>query len=321
MAVTGVHDTSGMHVFLAGATGAIGRPLIPLLTAAGHTVTGTTRSAAKAEALRALGAQPVVVDGLDRAALVDAVVAAGPDAIVHEMTAIESLADLRRPDRAFAATNRLRTEGTDNLLAAADAAGVQRIVVQSFAGWPFAREGGPVKEEDAPLDPHPPARLRTMHDAIRHLEAATVAAGGIVLRYGGFYGPGTSVAPGGEQWEMARARKAPTVGDGNGVWSFVHVEDAAAATVAALERGRAGEIYHVCDDEPAPSREWVPVLCEAVGGKPPRHVPRWVARLIGEHVVVMTCEIRGASNAKAKRELGWEPRWPSWREGWKALAG
>jgi len=310
-----------MHVFLAGASGAIGRQLIPLLTSNGHTVTGTTRSAAKAERLRALGAEPAVLDGLDRAAVLAAVAAARPDAILHEMTAIETLADLRRPDRAFAATNRLRTEGTDNLLAAAQASGVERIIVQSFVGWPFAREGGPVKDEDAPLDPHPPKRLRPMLDAIRHLEHTTTAAGGIVLRYGGFYGPGTSVEPGGEQWEMARTRKAPTVGDGNGVWSFVQIEDAAAATVAALERGRAGEIYHVCDDDPAPTREWIPALCAAAGGKPPRHVPRWVARLAGEHVVTMTCEIRGASNAKAKRELGWSPRWPSWREGFGALAG
>jgi nucleoside-diphosphate-sugar epimerase len=309
-----------MHVFLAGATGAIGRPLTRLLTSNGHTVVGTTRSAAKADALRALGAEPVVLDGLDRDAVIAAVAAAEPDAIVHEMTAIESLADLRHPDRAFAATNRLRTEGTDNLLAAARAAGVERVLVQSFVGWPFAREGGPVKDEDAPLDPHPPKRLRTMHDAIRQLERATTEAGGIVLRYGGFYGPGTSVAPGGEQWEMARTRKAPTVGDGNGVWSWVQVEDAAAATVAALERGRAGEIFHVCDDDPAPTREWVPVLCAAAGGKPPRHVPRWVGRLVGEHVVVMTCEIRGGSNAKAKRELGWTLRWPSWRQGFPALA-
>jgi nucleoside-diphosphate-sugar epimerase len=309
-----------MHVFLAGASGAIGRPLVRQLTAAGHTVTGTTRSAAKADALRALGAEPVVLDGLDREAAIAAVTAARPDAIVHEMTAIESLADLRRPDRAFAATNRLRTVGTDNLLAAAQAAGVERVLVQSFAGWPFARVGGPVKDEDAPLDPDPPKRLRPLLAAIRHLEQATTAAGGIVLRYGGFYGPGTSVAPGGEQWEMARTRKAPTVGDGNGVWSFVHVEDAAAATVAALERGKAGELYNICDDDPAPTREWVPALCAAAGGKPPRHIPRWVARLAGEHVVTMTCEIRGASNAKAKRELGWTPTWPSWREGFTALA-
>ncbi|HEX7292664.1 MAG TPA: NAD(P)-dependent oxidoreductase [Conexibacter sp.] len=309
-----------MHVFLAGASGAIGRPLVRQLTAAGHAVTGTSRSAAKADALRALGAEPVVLDGLDRAAVLAAVAAAGPDAIVHEMTAIESLADVRRPDRAFAATNRLRTEGTDNLLAAAHAAGVERILVQSFAGWPFARVGGPVKDEDAPLDADPPTRLRPLLDGIRHLEQATTAAGGIVLRYGGFYGPGTSVAPGGEQWEMARARKVPTVGDGNGVWSFVHVEDAAAATVAALERGRAGELYNVCDDDPAPMREWVPALCAAAGGKPPRHIPRWVARLAGEHVVAMTCEVRGASNAKAKRELGWAPRRSSWRDGFAALA-
>jgi nucleoside-diphosphate-sugar epimerase len=309
-----------MHIFLAGATGVIGRPLIAQLTSNGHTVTGTTRNAAKAGVLRELGAEPVVLDGLDRAAVLAAVAATRPDAIIHEMTAIDDLSNLRRPDRAFAATNRLRTEGTDNLLAAAGAAGVERILVQSFAGWPFARVGGPVKEEDAPLDEHPPARMRPMLDAIRHAERVTTEAGGIVLRYGGFYGPRTSVEPGGEQWEMARTRKVPVLGDGNGVWSFAHVEDAATATVAALERGRAGEIYHVCDDEPAPTREWVPVLCSVAGGKPPRHVPRFVGRLLGEHVVTMMCEIRGASNAKARRELDWTPQWPTWREGWAALA-
>ena len=236
------------------------------------------------------------------------------------MTAIESLADLRRPDRAFAATNRLRTEGTDNLLAAAaaSASGVERIVVQSFVGWPFAREGGPVKDEDAPLDPHPPKRLRTMHDAIRHLERATTEAGGIVLRYGGFYGPGTSVAPGGEQWEMARTRKAPTVGDGNGVWSFVQIEDAASATVAALDHGRAGEIYHGATTTGGNARVGAAARRrgrQAAAAHPEMdRAPRG-----GEHVVAMTCEIRGASNAKAKRELGWQPSWPSWREGFAAL--
>jgi nucleoside-diphosphate-sugar epimerase len=310
-----------MHIFLAGAGGAVGRSLIPLLTSNGHTVTGTTRSAARADALRALGAEPVVLDGLDRAAVLVAVAAAQPDAIVHQMTALAGLSDLRRFERAFAQTNRLRTEGTDNLLAAARASGVERVIAQSFAGWPYARVGGPVKTEDDPLDPDPPAQMRTTLDAIRRLERTVTEAGGVALRYGGLYGPGTGLVSGGEQWEALRARKLPLVGDGGGVWSFTHVEDAAGATLAALEHWTPGEIYNVCDDEPAAAREWLPALAREVGAKPPRHLPRWLARLAaGEHVVAMMCEIRGASNAKAKRELGWTPTWPTWREGFAALA-
>jgi nucleoside-diphosphate-sugar epimerase len=304
-----------MHIFLAGAGGAVGRSLIPLLISNGHTVTGTTRSTAKAAQLRALGAEPVVLDGLDRAAVLAAVAFARPDAIVHQMTALAGLADMRRVERSFAQTNRLRTEGTDNLLAAARASGVERVIAQSYTGWPYARVGGAVKSEEDPLDPDPPKQLRTTLAAIRHLEAAVTEAGGVALRYGGFYGPGTGLAPGGEQWEAVRRRKFPLVGDGGGVWSFVHVEDAAAATLAALERWTPGEIYNVCDDEPAPVREWLPALARAVGGKPPRRIPRWAARLLaGEHTVALMCESRGASNAKAKRELGWTPRWPTWRE-------
>ncbi|HEU4703817.1 MAG TPA: NAD(P)-dependent oxidoreductase [Conexibacter sp.] len=310
-----------MHVFLAGAGGAVGSSLIPLLVANGHTVTGTTRSAAKAQRLRALGAEPVVLDGLDRAAVIAAVAAARPDAVVHQMTALAGLSDLRRFERAFAQTNRLRVEGTDHLLAAAQAAGVERVVAQSYTGWPYARVGGPVKTEDDPLDPDPPKQLRTTLAAIRHLENAVTAAGGVALRYGGFYGPGTGLAPGGEQWEAVRARKLPLVGDGGGVWSFCQIEDAAAATLAALERWTPGELYNVCDDEPAPVREWVPALARVVGAKPPRRLPRWLARAAaGEHVVAMMCEIRGASNAKAKQRLDWTPRWPSWRAGFAALA-
>ena len=310
-----------MHIFIAGASGAVGRSLIPLLTSNGHTVTGTTRSASKADALRALGAEPVVLDGLDRAAVLAAVATARPDAIVHQMTALAGELDLRHFERAFAGTNRLRTEGTDNLLAAAQATGVERVVAQSFTGWPYARVGGPVKSEDDPLDPDPPAQLRTTLEGIRRLEAGVTGAGGVALRYGGFYGPGTGLAPGGEQWEMVRARKFPIVGDGSGVWSFCHIEDAASATLAALERWTPGQVYNVCDDDPAPAREWVPALARVVGGKPPRHLPRWVARLAaGEHVVAMMCEVRGASNAKARRELGWTPAWPTWREGFAALA-
>jgi nucleoside-diphosphate-sugar epimerase len=309
-----------MHVFIAGASGAVGRSLIPLLTSNGHTVVGTTRSASKTDALRALGAEPVVLDGLDRAAVVATVAAAKPDAIVHQMTALAGLTDLRRFERAFAQTNRLRTEGTDHLLEAARASGVERVVAQSYTGWPYARTGGPVKDEDAPLDPDPPKQLRTTLAAIGHVERAVTDAGGVALRYGGFYGPGTGLAPGGDQWEMVRRRKLPLVGDGAGVWSFCQIEDAASAVLAALERWTPGEVYNVCDDEPAPAREWVPALARVVGAKPPRRLPRWLARVAaGEHVVAMMCEIRGASNAKAKERLGWTPRWPTWREGFAAL--
>jgi nucleoside-diphosphate-sugar epimerase len=310
-----------MHIFLAGATGAVGRALIPKLVERGHTVTGTTRSSAKADALRALGATPVVVDGLDREAVVAAVATAAPDAIVHEMTALGGMSDIRHIEREFALTNRLRTEGTDNLLAGARAAGVERVIAQSFAGWPYERTGGPVKSEDDPLDPHPPAQLRSTLAAIRHVEDTVTAAGGVVLRYGGFYGPGTGLAPDGEQWEAVHARKFPVLGDGGGVWSFVHIDDAASATVAALERWTPGEIYNVVDDTPAPVREWLPALASTIGARPPRHVPRFVGRLMGEHVVAMMCEIRGASNAKAKAALDWQPKWPTWREGFAALSG
>jgi nucleoside-diphosphate-sugar epimerase len=309
-----------MNIFLAGAGGAVGRSLIPLLRTHGHTVTGTTRSPQKAEALRALGAEPVVLDGLDRAAVLDAVAAARPDAIVHQMTALAGLSDLRRFERAFAATNRLRTEGTENLLAAARAAGVRRVIAQSYAGWPYAHTNGPAKAEDDPFDPHPPKQMRTTLDAIRRQEALVTEAGGVALRYGGFYGPGTGLEPGGEQWETIHARKFPVVGDGAGVWSFIHIEDAAAATLAALERWSPGEIYNVVDDEPAPVREWLPAIADAIGAPPPRRLPRWVARLMGEHVVALMCEVRGASNAKARRELGWTPRWPTWRDGVAQLA-
>jgi 2-alkyl-3-oxoalkanoate reductase len=313
--------TTTTNIFLAGATGAVGRALIPRLLERGHTITGTTRSPEKADALRALGVVPVIVDGLDRDAVVAAVAAARPDAIVHEMTALGELSDLRHIERSFAATNRLRTEGTDNLLAAAKAAGVERFVAQSYAGWPYARTGGPVKTEDDPLDPAPPAQMRTTLDAIRHVESTVTAAGGVVLRYGGFYGPGTGLAPGGEQWDTVLARKFPVVGDGGGVWSFVHIDDAAAATVTALERWTPGEIYNVVDDDPAPVREWLPTLASTIGARPPRHVPRFVGRLMGEHIVSMMCEIRGASNAKARAVLDWSPAWPTWRDGFSSLSG
>ena len=309
-----------MKVFVAGATGAMGKQLVPQLLAAGHQVVGMTRSESKQAVLRELGAQSVVADALDPEQVAGAVAAAEPDVIVHQLTAIAAL-DLRHFDRSFAPTNRLRTDGTDHLLSAARAAGVERFVAQSFTGWPYARTGGPVKSEDDPLDPSPAREMRESLAAIRHLEEAVVGADwteGIVLRYGGFYGPGTSMAPGGEQIEMVRKRKIPVVGNGAGVWSFIHIADAAEATVAAVDHGRRG-IYNVVDDEPAPVCEWLPGLAGAIGAPRPWHVPRWVGRLAaGEAGTVMMTEIRGASNAKAKRELGWQPRHASWRQGFAA---
>jgi nucleoside-diphosphate-sugar epimerase len=236
------------------------------------------------------------------------------------MTALGGDLDFRHPDRTFAVTNRLRTEGTEHLLAAAEAAGVRRVVAQSFAGWPYARTGGPVKSESDPLDPDPPRGIRETHAAIRRLEALVTGAGGVVLRYGGFYGPGTGLAPGGDQFELIRRRKFPIIGHGGGYWSFAHTEDVATATLAAIERARDGEIYNVCDDEPAPLREWLPFLARSLGARPPRRVPEWLARRTASPAAVaMMTEARGASNAKAKAELGWTPAWPTWRWGFAAM--
>jgi nucleoside-diphosphate-sugar epimerase len=313
-----------MRILVAGATGALGKQLLPRLVANGHEVTGMTRSATKQDAIRAVGATPLVADALDPDAVARAVAEAEPEVIVHQLTALAGSLDLRHFDRDFALTNRLRTEGTDHLLAAGRAAGVRRFVAQSFAGWPFARSGGPVKAEDDPLDPTPAGAMRGTLAAIRHLEAAVTGASwveGIVLRYGGFYGPGTSLGPEGEHVDAVRRRKFPIVGDGGGVWSFIHIADAAEATVAAIERGAPG-IYNVVDDEPAPVAVWLPAVAQALGAKPPRRVPLWLGRaLAGEAAAVMMTEVRGASNEKAKRELGWRPRHPSWREGFAAVAG
>jgi nucleoside-diphosphate-sugar epimerase len=276
-----------------------------------------TRSESKRAMLQEMGALPVVADALDPDQVAEAVARANPEVIVHELTAI-GLLDLRHFDRAFELTNRLRTEGTDHLLAAGLAVGVRRFVAQSYAAWPYARSGGMIKTEDDPLDPSPARTMRESMRAIRHLEEAVLGAGwteGIVLRYGAFYGPGTSMAAGSEQLELVRKRKFPVVGSGAGVWSFVHIADAADATVAAVEDGRRG-IYNVVDDDPAAVSEWLPTLAYKLGAKKPLRVPRFLGRLLaGEAGVVMMTEIRGASNAKAKRELGWRPAHPSWREG------
>ena len=309
-----------MKVFVAGATGVLGRELVPQLVARGHEVVGMTRSASKQDLVRSLGARPVVADALDPDAVAQAVASAEPEVIVHQLTALSGEFDMRHIDRFFETTNRLRTEGTDHLLAAGRAVGARRFVAQSYAGWPAARTGGPVKGEDAPFDPDPPETLRGMLDAIRHLEEAVTGAGwleGVVLRYGGFYGPGTTLSadPAAAHSAAIRKRQFPVVGDGGGIWSFIHVDDAAAATAVAVERGERG-IYNVVDDDPAPARDWMPELARALGAKPPRRVPRWLGRLLaGEAATVMMTEVRGASNEKAKRELGWRPRYASWRQG------
>jgi nucleoside-diphosphate-sugar epimerase len=308
-----------MRIFLAGASGALGKRLVPMLVANGHIVVGTTRSAEKAEDLRAQGAVPVVLDVLDAEAVGRAVSEADPDVIVHQATALSDLGNnLRKFDDQFEQTNRLRTVGTDNLLAAARATDAKKFVAQSFAGWPYAKVGSMVKDEDAPLDASPPANAARTLTAIRHLEESVVGAHGfegIVLRYGGFYGPGTTLAEGGESVEPIRKRGFPIVGSGAGLWSFIHIDDAAGATLAAIERGHRG-VYNIVDDEPAPATEWLPYIADLLGARPPRHVPEWLGRLVaGELVVSMMTDARGASNAKAKRELGWRPIYPSWREG------
>jgi nucleoside-diphosphate-sugar epimerase len=297
----------------------MGKQLVPGLVAAGHRVIGMTRTEAKQDLLWQWGAEPVVADGLNPEQVAEAVAGAHPDVIIHQLTAISAF-DPKHFDREFALTNRLRIEGTDHLLSAGRAVGVRRFIAQSYAAWPYERAGGPVKTEDDPLDPNPAPEMRESLAAIRHVEEAMLAADwteGIALRYGGFYGPGTSMAPGGESFEMVRKRKFPVVGDGGGIWSFVHIADAAEATVAAIEQGTRG-IYNVVDDEPARVAEWLPGLAKAIGAPAPRHVPRWVGRLFaGEAGLVMMTETRGASNAKAKRELGWKLRYPSWRQGFK----
>ena len=305
-----------MRVFVAGASGAIGSRVVPQLIERGHEVTGTFRSSGNDARLRTLGADPVALDLLDADAVRMTVLAAEPDAIVHQATALATARFTRNLDRTFEETNRLRTEGTDNLLAVAHETGISRFVAQSFASMRNAREGGPVKTEDDPLDPTPVKGTRETNAAMRHLEEAVTGAGGIALRYGGFYGADNDGLV-----EPVRKRQFPIVGDGGGYFSFVHLDDAAAATVLALEHEGAA-IYNIVDDEPAPVCDWLPVLAKTLGAKPPRHFPVWLARLFaGEGAVMMGTSSRGASNARAKRELGWTPRYPSWRQGFAAVYG
>jgi nucleoside-diphosphate-sugar epimerase len=305
-----------MRVLVAGATGAIGQQLVPRLVAAGHEVHGMTRTESKQARLYELGAVPVVADALDPDQVAEVVGKARPDVIVHQLTAIPEAMDMRHPERAFELTNRLRTEGTDHLLSAGHAVGVRRFVAQSNIAA-YARTGAAVKSEEDPVDASSAGAMRANVAAMRHLEEAVLSVTwteGIVLRYGWFYGPGTSLSPGSEQLELIRKRKFPLVGDGAAVWSFIHVADAAEATVAAIEHGSRG-VYNVVDDDPAAVAEWLPALAEQLGAKKPMRVPRFVGRLFaGEFGVVLMTELRGASNAKAKAELGWRPAHPSWRQ-------
>jgi nucleoside-diphosphate-sugar epimerase len=302
-----------MRVLVIGATGVIGTRLVPQLRARGHQVSGTTCSPGKVGRLRAFGAEPVLLDALDATAVRRTITAVQPEAVIYQATALAGLSDLKHFDRSFAATNRLRTEGIDILLEAAREAGVRRIIAQSYASHRYVRAGGQVKTEDDPLDSNPPAAMAHSWAALAHLDQAVTTAGGIALRYGSFYGDPADAWP-----EVMRARKFPVIGNGGGVWSHIHLEDAAAATVLALDH-EGPAIYNIVDDEPATVSVWLPELAKAVGAKPPLRFPRLMARMLaGEVPVVMSTESRGASNAKAKRELGWTLRYPSWRQGFKA---
>ncbi|PVY96345.1 NAD-dependent epimerase/dehydratase family protein [Actinomycetospora cinnamomea] len=306
-----------MRVFVAGGSGVLGQRLVPQLLARGHRVTATTTVRSKLGLLEQLGADAVVMDGLDAVSVGEAVAAAQPEVIVHQMTGLSTAhagkPDLKHPDRFFGPTIRLRTEGTDHLLAAAEATGVPHVVAQGFASFNGIREGGWVKTEEDPLDPGPPS-ARRLAEALRHVEDMVVKADGAVLRYGGFYGPGATD----DQVELVRKRQFPLVGRGTGHFSWVHLDDAASATVLAVEQKAQG-VFNIVDDDPAPASEWLPYLAACAGAKPPLRVPRWLARLLaGEMAVTMMTEGRGFSNAKARRELGWEPRYPSWRQGFEA---
>jgi nucleoside-diphosphate-sugar epimerase len=304
-----------MHVFVAGGSGVIGTRLVRKLSDAGHQVTATSTTPEKLPTLRAMGAEAVVMDGLDARAVSEAVATASPDVIVHQMTALAGQPNMRRPDRWFAITDRLRVEGTDNLLAAATAVGASHFIAQSYAGWPYERQGSWIKSELDALDPTPPSRQRRSVEAIRHLESTVTGASmtGTVLRYGLLYGPGVSDTT----VEMVRARKFPIVGNGKGMTSWLQIDDAASAVLAAIERPRPG-LFNIVDDEPAPVTEWLPYLAGVLDAKPPMRLPTWVARIAaGEVAVALMTQARGASNHKAKVELGWKPEWETWREGFR----
>lgn len=307
-----------MRVFVAGSTGAVGKSLVPLLLESGYEVIALTRTPQKGRELEALGAKVALADALEREQLTEAIRKAEPEVIIHQLTALANAGNFKKFDEEFALTNRLRTEVTDTMLAAARMVGTRRFIAQSFCGWPFAREGGHVKTEEDPLDPTPPASFSKTLAAIRYLEDTvrrTVDLQALALRYGSLYGPGTGIARRRPIVELVRKRKLPIVGDGAGIWSFIHIKDVAHATVAAISHGGPG-IYNVVDDEPAPVSAWLPALADAVGARPPHRVPVWLGKLvIGDGGVSMMTQIRGGSNAKAKRELAWQPIYSSWRRG------
>jgi 2-alkyl-3-oxoalkanoate reductase len=308
-------------VFVAGGTGAMGRRLVPQLIGAGHNVVAVTRSERNASWLRALGADAAIADALDKSAVVEAIRRAQPNAVIHQLTGLARVKGFKNFDKEFALTNRLRTEGTDFLIEGARAAGVQRFIAQSYGNWNYARTGTELKTETDEFDPNPPRNQVKSMEAIRYVEAAVLDFGGIALRYGNFYGPGTGIDTNGDIVDQVRKRRLPIVGDGTGVWSFVHMDDAASAAIAALGDADSG-VYNIVDDEPTPVSAWLPALAKAVGARPPRHVPVWLGRIAaGEVGVSMMTQIRGTSNAKAKRELGWTPRYPSYREGFTAGLG
>jgi nucleoside-diphosphate-sugar epimerase len=311
-----------MRIVVAGASGVVGRALVPALVNRGHDVAGLVRSSASSLVVTGLGAEPLVSDALHPVSVSSAFQRFRPEAVIHQLTALRATTDLWDFDKAFAQTNLLRTRGTDILLAAAREVGVRRFVAQSFCGWPYARVGGPVKTEDEPLDPDPPPALRPTLEAIRYLEAAVEGAsdvGGVNLRYGGFYGP--FLREGGGMIDQVRRRRFPIVGKGRGIWSFVHISDVASATVAAVESGVVGT-FNVSDDDPAPVAEWLPALAEAVGAKPPFRVPAFLARLVlPEHLFVMMTDVRGGSNARFKHTFNWQPTFSTWRDGFSRGLG
>lgn len=312
-----------MRIFVAGAAGAVGRKLLQVLISGGHQVTGSTRSPAKAEMIKRLGAEPVIADGLDADSMTRAVRSSRPDIVIDEMTDLSAATDFLHFDRAFAATNRLRREGTDILLAAARQAGAQRFIAQSFCGWTVSRTPGAIKTEaDAP-DADPPEELRRTFEAIQYLERTVLASSqpeGVVLRYGSFYGENTGMFSS-AMIDQIRRRRVPLIGDGGGWWSFLHVDDAATATSAAITAAEAGSLYNIVDDEPAPVREWLPVLAERLGARTPMHIPVWLGRLLaGEHMVAMMTKVSAFSNERAKRDLGWRPAHRSWRDGFAEIA-
>lgn len=307
-----------MKVFVTGGTGAIGRFLLPQLIEHGHQVVALTRSPAKAELIERTGVSAVIADPLDKQQLTAAVRRAEPEVIIHQLTALSSVGNFRKLDQDFALTNRFRTEVTDTLLAAARTIGTRRFIAQSYCGWPYARKGGPVKTEEDPLDPKPPESFVKTLAAIRSLEnkmLTTTFLEGLALRYGTFYGPGNAIGKGGSVYKMVRRRQLPVIGGGGGIWSFIHTMDAARATVAAITRGSRG-IYNIADDEPAKVSTWLPFFAKAIGAKPPYRIPHWLGELlVGKAGVMMMTQIRGCSNAKAKRELNWTPVYSSWRVG------